>query len=440
MIFSSVMLRKGANFVRSRLAKVTEPWRFKREVAAWKRLASTVSQEWEGGTDRLLIFPSDTWTLVGAVGDEAMMVATIGYLRSINPNIEVRVAVASEVAAEACRQRGWIPMLLWAEPYSLSRVMEHLREYRPTITAALGADIMDGYYNPVFSAQMLAVSDMAARLGAYSTILGFSFNASPYPGLSSLFSDTHPRLQCNVRDSISLKRFRAFTGANAQLTADCAFLLEAEQDLSFASDILSWISGEREEGRIILGFNIHPMLLPNATEQQVQEIIASALDAIRHVAALRRVSFLLISHDYRGDYGDYRCLGAIADRLLADGDVRYMAPKVKYNASQLKAIAGQMDGVVGARMHLLIATLGAGRPVAAVTYQDKFAGLFNHFAIDPALMISPAQMINDKTCFSSMIMKLIDELELQTSLVVSRRGEIMKLSSSNFPEKIALDC
>lgn len=405
-----------------------------RQIGEWHTLAAELTEQWSGTAERLLIFPSDPWTLIGAVGDDAMISATIGFIRARNPDAQVRVATASDHAEAMCRTKGWEPIRLWREPFSMAHAVAAFRDYRPTVTAALGADVMDGYYSPFISMQLLALSDLAARLGAHATLLGFSFNRSPHPALAPLFGQLHPRVQINLRDEISFERFRTFTHAEARLTADSAFLLEPA-DLGFAADALAWADAERAAGRIVLGFNIHPMLFPNATQAQVDAIIAAAVAGLREVAAARPVSFVMTPHDYRGTDGDARCLRTIADALASDDNVRVHYLDGQHSAAQLKAFAGSLDGVVAARMHLLIATLGSGRPVAAVTYQDKFAGLYRHFGIADSLMLSPADLIAGGR-LAPMIIELADRIAEETERVQRLLPGVRELSAQNFPQAL----
>src|SRR5574344_391976 len=63
------------------------------------------------------------------------------------------------------------------------------------------------------------------------------------------------------------------------------------------------------------------------------------------------------------------------------------------SAPELKALCGHLDCLFTSRMHLAIAALGRGKPVAAFAYQGKFTGLFRHFDL-PEDLILPSTAVD----------------------------------------------
>lgn len=379
---------------------------------------------------KLLIIPSDPWTLVGAKGDEAMMEAAVGPLRAREPGLVVGVVVATQVASDAARGLGFVPIPAWSG--SLTDSIAQIEQFQPDGMVILGADIMDGYYGPSGPMRVLMIADTAARMGVRVSILGFSFNQHPSPRLKPVFDALHRDVAVNVRDRISYERYARFTSTPAALVADAAFMLAPTPDTPALAEVRDWCARRRAAGDILLGFNVHPMLIKEVSAEQIKALADNALQALRDVAGKHPVSVMLISHDYRVIGGDDPCLAPIIDGLRAELGDRIAYPTDKFSAAELKAIAGMMDGVVTGRMHLAIATLGMGKPVVGLTYQDKFQGLFAHFhyperfLMPPADVMTPgklAALVNDFVGSLPQLQKVVDEHLPQVKAASARNLE-----------------
>jgi colanic acid/amylovoran biosynthesis protein len=383
---------------------------------------------------RLLVIPADPWTLAGSKGDEAMMEAIVEQFRRRVPGLEIGVVTATWAASREAQRRGWTAVLAWS-PW-LARANRRIGEFRPDAMVVLGADVMDGYYNPVFTTRVLLMADGAARRGVRVTIVGFSFNADPSPCLRPVFDGLSPAIAVNVRDQVSLDRFNAFSTAPANLVADAAFMLEPDASTDIVESVREWTGRRRAAGDVVLGFNIHPMLIARATRQQVDRLVENAAAALRGVAQKRRASFLLIPHDYRGGSGDAACLVPIHDALVPRLGERVMLVTGTHSAAELKAIAGLVDGVVTGRMHLAIACLGMGRPAAAMTYQDKFHGLFDHFNLPRRFLLSPDALMAEGR-LEAMMLDFFDSLPELDRQVAERVGTVREAACRNL---VGLGC
>jgi len=137
-----------------------------------------------------------------------------------------------------------------------------------------------------------------------------------------------------------------------------------------------------------------------------------------------------MSHDYRGADGDHICLGPIERALQSELGQRLMYPTQMFSAAQLKAMAGCTDGVVAGRMHLAIASLGMERPVAALTYQDKFQGLFAHFDYPQRFLLSP-QEAADPEQLAALMEDFIDQLPALSAKVKQWLPQVTAASALN---------
>lgn len=400
-------------------------------LADWRRLKSAPMEVRPvDRVRRVVIVPSDPGTLTGAKGDEAMMNAAVSQLTAAEPELVVGVLTATKQAEDAARTLGFQPIPVWTHPWDLQRVLTAIDDFRPDGMLVIGADVMDGYYNPVTAIQMLVVADISARKGMKTAILGFSFNKKPSPYLKEVFDGASSALNINVRDKISLGRFERFSTTSAKLVADIAFLLVPEVGSGRVAAIQVWADSRRALGDAVIGFNVHPMLIKKASAAQVKELVDSAVRSLSEVMTTTAVSVLLLSHDYRGVDGDDSCLSVIFSELSDKFPGRFCYPTEHMRAAELKAITGSLDGVVTGRMHLAIASLGMGVPVAALTYQDKFQGLFDHFGLNAEFLLSPNGVV-DPEILRPMIQNFVSSIDMLKTQVNGNMADVMRLSQAN---------
>lgn len=396
-----------------------------RLLADWRRLATpAATPPISGPVRRLVILPADTHSLVGSRGDEAMMRAVVARLAARAGDLRVAVMSDSTDAAD------YEVLPVWRKPWRLSRVRAGLLEFGADTLIVVGADVMDGYYSPTLSMRMLAVADMAAHMGLRTRILGFSFNAAPSRRLQPMFDRLSPKLSVNLRDPVSLERFNTFCRAPARLVADAAFMLVPDQQSPRVAAVAAWVAQRRAAGDRVIAFNLHPLLIRPADPAKLQILIDSACAAL--AALLRRydLSVLLLPHDDRGKIGDDVCLLPVYRRLRDEFDARLHHPPEQMAAAELKAAAGLMDGTVTGRMHLAIASLGMGVPVAAVTYQDKFNGLFAHFDLPASLLMSAEDAAHPDRLLA-MMTAFVDRLEPLAAQVRAALPEVLAASERN---------
>jgi polysaccharide pyruvyl transferase WcaK-like protein len=100
-------------------------------------------------------------------------------------------------------------------------------------------------------------------------------------------------------------------------------------------------------------------------------------------------------------------------------------PAQDIRAAEIKGIVGETDCVLTGKMHVAVAALGRGVPVACVTYQDKFEGLMQHFGLDDVLMSG------DKACEPGALTEFFERL-------LARRNTLRAEVASRLPEVTAL--
>ena len=379
---------------------------------------------------RILIVPSDPRTLIGSLGDEAVLSTVVAMARLRNSSVEVDIIVDGKMAKATAVQRGLHPVDIWARFDYPAAVVQCLNAQDYDVVVAVGADSVDGGCVPYLSGRIVKAADLAARSGVPATILGFSVSKRMSPAVAELFDGVDPRLQINVRDDISLVRFRSSSEARAELVADSAFLCEpGEVD----NDTKTWIEQNRAVGRSVIGMNLHPSLMIGSedladTVANMNAIVASGL---LQTAERREVAWLLMPHDYRPGIGDGICLRPIMDQIAPALDERAHYLGGVRQANELKAVAGLLDGVVTGRMHLAIGALGMGTPTMSLTYFDKFEGLYRHFGLPEWLLLPPSVFHQDQA-FYQRLNRFIDELAQLRAIVKQKLPDVLRKSQRNF--------
>ena len=184
------------------------------------------------------------------------------------------------------------------------------------------------------------------------------------------------RLAC--REPHSAARVTEITGRDVEANADLAFLLMQRPPGSTDHPRLQdAVRARREAGRQIVAVNLNRQAFAHSDAASIDRIVARYEAALQAVARAADVSFVFIPHDYRGPHSDEILLRRIAGRLGGALDV--LMPQDRLGADGAKWLAGLSDLTVTGRMHLAIASLGAGVPAFVQDYQGKVTGLLSLF-------------------------------------------------------------
>ncbi len=257
----------------------------------------------------------------------------------------------------------------------------------------LGTDVMDGYYGGRDSQQRIAVTEMAARAGVPTRIISFSFNSRPNPECVQLLKQLPASVRMFGRDPLSRQRLADFLQRPVELVADVAFTLEPSPETDKVQSVYRWVEAERHAGRAVIGVNANHILLEQVqglTPERLVHAYAAALQEITQ--RYLNISFLLVPHDIRGKVSDVMLAEAIYAAVPEEVRAHCMIIPTPCKPAEIKAMVAGLDFVLSGKMHLAIAALGQGVPVACIAYQDKFEGLFQHFELD-GLTIQPQDAV-----------------------------------------------
>lgn len=375
---------------------------------------------------KVMIVPPDPWNLIGSRGDQAMIGAVVQTFQKALPDgVRFGIVVGTDRAEQGARAMGLEPLQVWRSFMSTTRAM---LDYQPDATVIIGADCMDGHYNPKTSARLVATADLLARRGFPVAFTGFSFNDTPHPLALESFGRLSGQARINLRDPVSLQRFKANSSQPAHLVADVAFLLAPVVESAPAIAVKDWIAQRRSGGTQVLAFNVHPHLVKDGNAAGLQQLATASTTALARVLAETNLSFVLMAHDFRERDGDGRCLAPIHEALVAQGyGDRILYPTEPFRAPELKGLAGMMDGVVTGRMHLAIASLGMGVPIAAIEYQAKFGGLLQHFRYPADMLISAEEALDADNVYA-LLKRFHQSLDAMQKLSQEHLTEVKKMS------------
>lgn len=379
---------------------------------------------------KIILVPTDFHGIVGSLGDDAMITATLHHLNETFDRPEIRVLTSTSGGDAVVRSLGLSPISGWNELDFVKFVTSVLVRHKPDAVVVVGADVIDGHYDGVDAAKALIFADLASRTGAHVTVLGFSFNARPAKEVVAVLNGIDEGVALNVRDPVSLERFQRMSSARGRLVADVAFLLpptEGEREIVSA---VQWINRERATGRTVLGLNVHPMLFKPGQDEGIERLLACVENMAASLVS-RNISWLLVPHDYREDVGDLQALDTLMQRMEGRAEGHVLLLRGAHRASELKGLASRLDGVVTGRMHFAIAALGSGVPVLTITYQDKFEGLLSLIGLQSWLGIPANQALQDGV-LAGAVERFVSDLENLKVTVGAAKESISSMSMKNF--------
>jgi polysaccharide pyruvyl transferase WcaK-like protein len=295
----------------------------------------------------------------------------------------------------------------------------------------VGADMLDGYYSDEYSVDRVRLVELAARVGVRAHIVGISFNNNPTEKCVQALLRLPPMARITARDPISLARLQQHTGRPIELVADVAFSLEPAKDSSVVQTTLSWVREQKNLGRTIVGVNVNYLILREVAGLTPEALVlANVRFIIELFEQASRISIVLLPHDFRMDVSDVSLSRDVLAQLPDEVKHCTMQLPTPFNATDIKAIVAELDIVLSGRMHLAIACLGQGTPVACIVYQDKFEGLYQHFGLsnltlDPNRSMQPQQI-------SQFLLPHIHQSDVLRKQIQFKLPQILQLAKLNF--------
>ena len=333
---------------------------------------------------RALIVPPAGW---GSLGDVAMLNGALSALKASGIT-SVDVALPPPEEVDSAPFDNFIGGLDWfykGNPEDQARLHRHLDDYSHVLL--VGADCIDGSYNPKSIIRRIELVGEAMRRGSRGRILGASFNENPDEQCVEALRHFPADGDILARDPASRHRMEQSIGRAIVQTADLAFLCPPDPHHGLSSAVLEWIAGQRGEGRRVVALNI------NANIGRTIDGFVAAHRAIIERLLEQRVSIVLVPNDVRTEKNDEYFLRLAARKFFGEA-ARWMRWLPARHPSATKAVLGAVDLLISSRMHAAILAAGAGRPSFCFVYQGKFEGLYDMLGLDQqSLLFSPDELV-----------------------------------------------
>ncbi|WP_308916061.1 polysaccharide pyruvyl transferase family protein [Jannaschia sp. LMIT008] len=292
----------------------------------------------------------------------------------------------------------------------------------------IGADILDGRYNPDTILSRLKLAAIAHRFGAKVRVIGCSFSTAPNPRVIEWLKRAE-WLEILAREEVSKARMEAALGRPVELVADSAFLLRPEATTPAAHDAIAFAEAQHAAGRRVLGLNASGLVFSKVAPGTLE---AYAEAVAEWVAGREDMAAMVVSHDSRpGQIGDQASCDVLAEavgRMVPD---RFHYVRDGINAWDVKGFAGHLDMVLLCRMHFGIACLGNGVPPLALVSMGKFEGLMGLFGLD-GLEIDPERVAADPRSIQGRLDDLAERAPDLRTRIEAALPEVRAMSARNY--------
>lgn len=364
----------------------------------------------------------------GSLGDEAFLTALVQQVTAIG---YVPVLVVRDAAE---RWRLGRPVEVLALPGHMEAIPSRellafaRRLSGNDLVVYPGVDVASGAYGTEAIAHLLLVAAASAR--ATAAVVSLSWPERP-ERLAALMLRALPRkVPVVARDRVSLARLHRRARPTAVDGADVALLLRAGagEPAAEVATVLETVERWRSEGTTVVAVNVSSLMFgigPHdgsaAAGATVAAVVAQVAEALARFLAEPGRAVVLVPHDDRGTWSDVVLAADLRSRVPAT------APCVVLpfaTAADIRTVAAGCDAVLAGRLHLVIAGVVAGTPVAAISYEGKFAGLFGALGI-PELLVEGSEELT-----AARVLELLDGL-------VGRRAEVATAIAERAPALVA---
>ena len=290
----------------------------------------------------------------------------------------------------------------------------------------IGADVIDGAYNPGSVCARLFLLSEAAKLGKKATVLGASYNTHPEARTKAALRELPASVTICARDPISKQRMEGALDRPIRQVADLAFLLRPRIDHPEAAKALDWITKRRAAGDLVIGLNA------NYLHAEKDPAIVGALKLFVSRILREPISIMLIPHDTRSAMPDEKLLKlATADVPATDSERIYALPPL--SPGVVRAVVPALDFLATGRMHTAILSLSGTTPTFCFAYQDKFEGLLQFFKlVDSGLLSTPKELAAEPELVAEKFIQLLPHrLELREQ-ISQHLPAVLALAERNF--------
>lgn len=349
----------------------------------------------------------------GNIGDQAMIEA---FLENVPGDVVIVARNETDVAVPNWAQHRAVveelPNLIYGG--LRSKHLKNIEAFvsllrRASSLSLIGADVMDGAYNPRASIRRSNLVRLGQALGVQSRILGFSWNGEASgPVLEAAKRASKTGVKMMLRDPVSKNRAEAGGLKNTVEVADVVF--RATTTIDPKNPLLT--SGS-------------PLALVNISAH-IESSFNQVPDYVRIVKRLRHRGYqvVLVPHVSRNGSDDIGLARQLKSELGAGVEVELINELLP--PEEIRGLCRRASLVVTGRMHLSIIALSQGVPAIIMSSQGKVEGLAQRFP-------GAAWCVEPHAGFGGEVEVLIDEVSSVDGAALRRQGQkSIALASLNF--------
>jgi polysaccharide pyruvyl transferase WcaK-like protein len=382
--------KKAKRKVERRIGKFSRRLKHAGRRAYVSRLARRYKTEESSERSVLLMSPSK---FPGSLGDEAMLIGACEYLQDQGCTVGVLTANDAEIPSYfECFDEVICLEGAYSKGLSSSRRFLDIAQSWDAL-GVFGADVIDGTYSEERALGMLMRIYEAQCAGMPSQLLGSSVKDRNISPRVKDMAQAIGKDRLTFRDKVSRDRFAEATGLQCDVVADTAFLLRPRSNSSGKSTI-EGINNHKRKGHTVWGLNTQWRHFDNH------------IDRDRYIRNLKNIAksfdsdfgpscVVLLPHDKRGGSKSDFQVAQDLRKALKESKISSIIIDESVKSYEIKKICKKIDFVLSMRMHVSIAAMGASCPVASISYQGKFDGLYSHFDIKKSVL--NGKNINDQS-------------------------------------------
>lgn len=371
-----------------------------------------------------LIIPTTT---PGSFGDAAMLSVAIKTLKETHSKVDLLLGKKWDLSDLNCTPDNCISAERFFYKNSfLQRIylLSKLKNYSHVVY--IGADTIDGKYNPLSVRNRIYLLNQAAKKGLKATLFGSSYNKNPEETTRLALTNLPADVKICARDPRSRDRMQEKLNRPITQTADLAFLLDPRPDTKEAKYAKIWLDKRKSYGDKIIGLNANYLQLKKCPT------LEKSLTKLMQFLAENNISMLLVPHDIRPENRDEDLLNSASLATTKNlHDRFYMLPP--RSPAIVKAVLSNVDMVVTGRMHAAILGLSTGTPPFCFAYQDKFEGLMSFFELENLdLLSTPEELCENPIEMGKKIILHLDKIDIYKKLIEKNLPKVINLSKENF--------
>ena len=371
---------------------------------------------------RALIIPP---AIPGSLGDAAMISASTTFLRNAGmPSVDLLYGKTWRLDEKIDRRIRGERFFYRQSRLQQAFLVAQLPRYEACYF--IGADVIDGAYNPRSVNARISLVAEAARLGKKATVLGASYNTHPEATTRQALRDLPASVVVCARDPVSRSRMESMLDRPIRQVADLAFLLPPRLQHPIVQQAHDWIERRKTKGDQVIGINA------NYLHAEKDAGIPPALKMFIQYLLRQSLSLMLIPHDTRSKRPDQTLLEeATASLSAAERERIFMLPPI--SPGIVRAVTPALDMLATGRMHTAILGLSGGTAPFNFAYQDKFEGLLQFFKLDQAgLLSTPKELAGDPARVAEKFLHVLHEKETYEQHIQQYLPQVMTLARANF--------